>query len=84
MVLEALQQTGVPEEGAVPQEPLKEGVAQRLVGEAKAAGSSDNITVMLVFLRPPGQLVVQHCTTGAAEGSVQRPAAPVPGNQACV
>ncbi|XP_027889807.1 protein phosphatase 1F [Xiphophorus couchianus] len=32
-------------------------VAERLVGDAKAAGSSDNITVMVVFLRPPGQLL---------------------------
>lgn len=32
-------------------------VAQQLVGYAKAAGSSDNITVMLVFLRPLEQLL---------------------------
>lgn len=32
-------------------------VAQQLVGHAKAAGSSDNITVMLVFLRPLEQLL---------------------------
>ncbi|XP_029999065.1 protein phosphatase 1F isoform X2 [Sphaeramia orbicularis] len=32
-------------------------VAQQLVAQAKAAGSSDNITVMLVFLRPPLQLL---------------------------
>uniref|UniRef100_A0A3Q2DHT2 Protein phosphatase 1F n=1 Tax=Cyprinodon variegatus TaxID=28743 RepID=A0A3Q2DHT2_CYPVA len=32
-------------------------VAQRLVCHAKAEGSSDNITVMVVFLRPSGQLL---------------------------
>lgn len=32
-------------------------VAQQLVGHAKAAGSSDNITVMLVFLQPLEQLL---------------------------
>lgn len=88
MVVEALQQTGAPEEGDVPQEPFKEGVgqnvAQRLVSEAKAAGSSDNITVMVVFLRPPCQLMVQHCTTGTVEDSPQHPAAQVPGNQPSV
>ncbi|KAK6312700.1 hypothetical protein J4Q44_G00160470 [Coregonus suidteri] len=31
---------------------LGESVAQELVAHAKAAGSSDNITVMVVFLRP--------------------------------
>ncbi|CAL8263200.1 unnamed protein product [Boreogadus saida] len=30
-----------------------EGVAQKLVSHAREAGSSDNITVMVVFLRPP-------------------------------
>uniref|UniRef100_A0A3P9B7L3 Protein phosphatase 1E n=1 Tax=Maylandia zebra TaxID=106582 RepID=A0A3P9B7L3_9CICH len=34
-------------------------VAQQLVGNAKTAGSSDNITVMVVFLRPPEQLLAQ-------------------------
>ncbi|CAG5917965.1 unnamed protein product [Menidia menidia] len=34
-----------------------QGVAERLVGHAKTAGSSDNITVMLVFLGPPQQLL---------------------------
>ncbi|XP_012671465.2 protein phosphatase 1F [Clupea harengus] len=36
-----------------------EEVAQRLVAQAKAAGSSDNITVLVVFLREPGQLLLQ-------------------------
>lgn len=39
-------------------------VAQHLVSHAKAAGSSDNITVMLVFLRPLEQLLAQQCKTG--------------------
>ncbi|XP_076126038.1 protein phosphatase 1F [Alosa pseudoharengus] len=36
-----------------------EEVAQHLVAQAKAAGSSDNITVMVVFLREPGQLLLE-------------------------
>lgn len=36
-----------------------EEVAQRLVAQAKAAGSSDNITVMVVFLREPSQLLLE-------------------------
>ncbi|XP_007557841.1 protein phosphatase 1F [Poecilia formosa] len=47
--------------GSLPPEHAEDGVghrvAERLVGDAKAAGSSDNITVMVVFLRPPGQLL---------------------------
>uniref|UniRef100_A0AAQ4Q621 Protein phosphatase, Mg2+/Mn2+ dependent, 1F n=1 Tax=Gasterosteus aculeatus aculeatus TaxID=481459 RepID=A0AAQ4Q621_GASAC len=42
-------------------------VAQQLVCHAKEAGSSDNITVMLVFLRPLKQLVGQNSTTGATQ-----------------
>lgn len=34
-------------------------VAQHLVCHAKASGSTDNITVVLVFLRPPEQLLVK-------------------------
>lgn len=44
-------------------------VAQQLVGHAKAAGSSDNITVMLVFLRPPQQLLAQNSSTGPAQAT---------------
>ncbi|KAA8579167.1 hypothetical protein FQN60_007300 [Etheostoma spectabile] len=44
-------------------------VAQQLVGHAKAAGSSDNITVMLVFLRPPQQLLAQNASTGPAQAT---------------
>ncbi|XP_030647672.1 protein phosphatase 1F [Chanos chanos] len=36
-----------------------EEVAQSLVAQAKAAGSSDNITVLVVFLREPAQLLCQ-------------------------
>ncbi|XP_028853188.1 protein phosphatase 1F isoform X1 [Denticeps clupeoides] len=36
-----------------------EEAAQHLVAQAKAAGSGDNITVLLVFLRDPGQLLLQ-------------------------
>uniref|UniRef100_A0A1A8E892 Protein phosphatase 1E n=1 Tax=Nothobranchius kadleci TaxID=1051664 RepID=A0A1A8E892_NOTKA len=64
LVLKGLQQTGDSEEaGDLSSEPPVSGVgqrvAQKLVGHAKAEGSSDNITVMLVFLRPPEQLLVQ-------------------------
>ncbi|CAL8348188.1 unnamed protein product [Lota lota] len=36
-----------------------EGVAQKLVAHAREAGSSDNITVMVVFLRPPQSVLAQ-------------------------
>lgn len=41
-------------------------VAQHLVGHAKEAGSTDNITVVLVFLRPPEQLLAPPNSTGTA------------------
>ncbi|KAK2837042.1 hypothetical protein Q5P01_014254 [Channa striata] len=65
LVLKAIQQPGDPEVGrdTVP-EPSGQRVAQELVAYAKAAGSSDNITVMVVFLRPLEQLLVQGYTTG--------------------
>ncbi|XP_037634540.1 protein phosphatase 1F isoform X2 [Sebastes umbrosus] len=75
LVLHALQQSGDPEDGG---EALLEQsedtvglrVAQQLVAHAKAAGSSDNITVMLVFLRPPEQLLLpQNTTTGPAHAT---------------
>lgn len=71
LVLHALQQSGDPEGGGdAPLEQSEDAVglrvAQQLVGHAKAAGSSDNITVMLVFLRPPLQLLAQNSNTGAA------------------
>ncbi|KAL0979862.1 hypothetical protein UPYG_G00190780 [Umbra pygmaea] len=48
--------------------PLGQSVAQKLVDHAKAAGSSDNITVMVVFLRLPEQLLIpdQRNTTAAS------------------
>ncbi|XP_035986909.1 protein phosphatase 1F isoform X2 [Fundulus heteroclitus] len=62
LVVHALQETGNPEGGGdLPPEHEKYGVghrvAEKLVGHAKAAGSSDNITVMVVFLCPSGQLL---------------------------
>ncbi|KAM9394488.1 protein phosphatase 1F [Pholidichthys leucotaenia] len=59
--------------GDTPQEQCEEApgqrVAQRLVGNAKQAGSNDNITVMVVFLRPPEQLLAQHPTAGTAQAA---------------
>lgn len=71
LVLDALRQAGEPKAGGdTPLEPSEDAlglVAQQLVAEAKAAGSSDNITVMLVFLRPPEQLLAEDCTTVTAD-----------------
>ncbi|XP_061585644.1 protein phosphatase 1F [Cololabis saira] len=65
LVLDALQQTGdLGGAGdAPPTSPDRAAglrVAQQLVAHAKEAGSSDNITVMLVFLRPLQQLLEQN------------------------
>lgn len=61
LVLQALQHQDDPEGGEAPQQLPEEinglKVAQQLVSIAKSAGSSDNITVMVVFLRPPEQLL---------------------------
>lgn len=54
LVLEALREAG----GS------GKDVAQRLVAQAKAAGSSDNITVLLVFLREPQELLLSETTAG--------------------
>ncbi|KAF4074263.1 hypothetical protein AMELA_G00237400 [Ameiurus melas] len=54
LVLEALREAG----GS------GEDVAQSLVAQAKAAGSSDNITVLLVFLREPRDLLLSEITAG--------------------
>ncbi|KAG9261983.1 protein phosphatase 1F [Astyanax mexicanus] len=57
LVLEALREAGGSGEEA----------AQSLVNQAKAAGSSDNITVLLVFLREPRELLLSD--TGSGKGS---------------
>ncbi|XP_062240813.1 protein phosphatase 1F isoform X2 [Platichthys flesus] len=73
LVLDALQQLGDPEGGDTQQKQSEEiiglRVAQHLVSHAKAAGSSDNITVMVVFLRPPKQLLSQDPATGTAQAT---------------
>lgn len=73
LVLDALQQPGDPEGGGTTPTELLDAVglrvAQQLVGHAKSAGSSDNITVMLVFLRPLEQLMAQHSSKGTAQAS---------------
>ncbi|XP_040051173.2 protein phosphatase 1F [Gasterosteus aculeatus] len=72
LVREALRRPADPEDvGDAPLEQSEDAaglrVAQQLVCHAKEAGSSDNITVMLVFLRPLKQLVGQNSTTGATQ-----------------
>ncbi|KAM8759651.1 protein phosphatase 1F isoform 1-T1 [Acanthopagrus schlegelii] len=74
LVLDALQQSGdAGGTGDTLQEQSEQSVglraAAQLVGHAKAAGSSDNITVMLVFLRPPEQLLTQDSPTGTAQAT---------------
>lgn len=74
LVLDALRQPGDPEGGGDAPLEQSEGavglrVAQQLVGHAKEAGSSDNITVIVVFLRPPEQLLVQDSTSGTAQAT---------------
>lgn len=83
LVLNALRQSNDPNstENALSEELGDDGglrVAQHLVGHAKEAGSTDNITVVLVFLRPPEQLLVPLNSTGTApemqrSGSQPRP-----------
>ncbi|KAG8011600.1 Protein phosphatase 1F, partial [Nibea albiflora] len=72
LVLDALQQPSDPESRV--DAPLEQSghtvglkIAQQLVGYAKAVGSSDNITVILVFLRPPEQLLAHVSTTGTTQ-----------------
>ncbi|KAM6944910.1 protein phosphatase 1F [Lycodopsis pacificus] len=77
LVLDALHQSVDPEGGRdAPLEQSEDAgglrVAQQLVSHAKAAGSSDNITVMLVFLRPLKQLRAQNSSTGAARDAPQQ------------
>ncbi|XP_068617175.1 protein phosphatase 1F [Brachionichthys hirsutus] len=70
LVLEALRQLGDADGGgdsSREQRAVGLRVAQKLVAHAKAGGSSDNITVLVVFLRPPEQLLVPDVTTGTPE-----------------
>ncbi|CAK6984097.1 protein phosphatase 1F [Scomber scombrus] len=74
LVLDALQQPADPEAGGntlpeLSEDAIGQRVAQQLVAHAKSAGSSDNITVMLVFLRPPKQLLAQHSSSGSAQAT---------------
>lgn len=74
LVLNALQQPIDPEGGVgaslnQTEEEVGPRVAQHLVGYAKAAGSSDNITVMVVFLRPLEQLLAPDSMTGTAQAT---------------
>ncbi|XP_043096150.1 protein phosphatase 1F [Puntigrus tetrazona] len=59
LVLEALRETGGP----------GDDVAQSLVAHAKAAGSSDNITVLLVFLKDPQQLLTSEMSSRGPGGA---------------
>ncbi|XP_069817206.1 protein phosphatase 1F [Dendropsophus ebraccatus] len=43
-------------------------VAERLVAAAKEAGSSDNITVLVVFLRDPAKVLEDYLAHGSGEG----------------
>ncbi len=76
LVLDALQMPGDPEGGGdtlleLSEDALGLRVAQHLVGHAKAAGSSDNITVVLIFLHPMKQLLAQDSGTGTARAASQ-------------
>ncbi|XP_023129116.2 protein phosphatase 1F isoform X1 [Amphiprion ocellaris] len=72
LVLDALQQACDPEGGTSfeqPEDAVGQRVAQQLVGHAKAAGSSDNITVMLIFLCSPLELLVQQSITETGQAT---------------
>lgn len=72
LVLNALQQPGDSTGDALPEGLGGYGgqrVAQHLVGRAKDAGSTDNITVIMVFLRPPEQLLLPQNPTGTAHAT---------------
>lgn len=80
LVLNALRQPNDPDfTGNILSEELGDDgglrVAQHLVGHAKEAGSTDNITVVLVFLRPPEQLLAPLNSKGT------EPAIPSSGSQ---
>lgn len=84
MVLDALQHPSDSDstENCLSKE-LKEAygskVAQHLVCHAKASGSTDNITVALVFLRPPEQLLVKINAAATVKKS-PHPETAVPGS----
>lgn len=72
LVLAALRRTAEPEGGGGEDTPApgpapSEAVAQQLVAHAKAAGSSDNITVLVVFLRPPELLLARDSPQGSSD-----------------
>ncbi|KAI7812336.1 protein phosphatase 1F [Triplophysa rosa] len=46
-----------------------EDVAQSLVAQAKAAGSCDNITVLLVFLKEPPKILTYNTSSATVEGA---------------
>ncbi|XP_069581117.1 protein phosphatase 1F isoform X2 [Brachyistius frenatus] len=73
LVLDALRPTPTDPEGGgdAPEGAVGPEVARRLVAHAKAAGSSDNITVMLVFLRPPEQLLTQQAAAAPRDSTSQ-------------
>ncbi|KAK0133758.1 Protein phosphatase 1F [Merluccius polli] len=59
LVLNALGGGEGPGDPETPLAAAGEGVAQKLVSHAREAGSNDNITVMVVFLRPPQHILAQ-------------------------
>lgn len=67
LVLAALRRPAEPEGGGGEGVPSSESVAQQLVAHAKAAGSSDNITVLVVFLRPPELLLAKDSAPGSSD-----------------
>ncbi|KAM4607275.1 protein phosphatase 1F [Polymixia lowei] len=75
LVLDALREPRDPEgAGETPVEEeadtaLGESVAEKLVAHAKSAGSNDNITVMVVFLRPPEHLLAEDTSRVIAEAA---------------
>lgn len=77
LVMGALQELPLPEgeSEAQPDGGTGQTVAQKLVAHAKEAGSSDNITVLLVFLRPLPDL---GCATGGRCASPQSSAEAAP------
>ena len=74
LVLGGLREPRDPEEGGddvAEESALGESVAQKLVAHAKAAGSNDNITVLVVFLRPPQQLLAEGASAATAEAAAE-------------